>query len=164
MVAKGGHRLLDEAAITAMRDELMPLANLVTPNLPEAAALMDMPTATNWAEMEATAARFTGGAVLLKGGHLTGTVSPDLLSIDGVMTRLEATRIETANTHGTGCTLSAAIAALLPQHGEMQSAVRAAKNYVTSAIAASGQLDVGHGHGPVHHFHQLWQPRGASIL
>ena len=163
MVAKGGHRLLDEAAIAAMRDELMPLASLVTPNLPEAAALMDLPVATDWAEMEATAARFTGGAVLLKGGHLTGAVSPDLLNVNGVMTRLEATRIDTPNTHGTGCTLSAAIAALLPQHGDMLSAVRAAKDYVTSAIAASGQLHVGHGHGPVHHFHQLWQTRGASI-
>nr|WP_298684086.1 bifunctional hydroxymethylpyrimidine kinase/phosphomethylpyrimidine kinase [uncultured Dongia sp.] len=163
MVAKGGHRLLDEAAITSMRDELMPLASLVTPNLPEAAALMDLPVATDWAAMEATAARFTSGAVLLKGGHLTGTVSPDLLKVGGVMTCLEANRIETSNTHGTGCTLSAAIAALLPQHAGMMSAVRAAKDYITGAIAASDQLDVGHGHGPVHHFHQLWKTCGASV-
>lgn len=161
MVAKGGHRLLDEAAVTALRDDLMPLASIVTPNLPEAAALLGRPVATNWAEMTETANRFAAAGmagVLLKGGHLPGAFSPDLLLAGNVATRLDAARIDTANTHGTGCTLSAAIAALLPQRGDVVASVQAAKAYVTAAIAASAMLDVGHGHGPVHHFHHLWQP------
>jgi hydroxymethylpyrimidine/phosphomethylpyrimidine kinase len=160
MVAKGGHRLLDEAAVAALRNHLMPLATIITPNLPEAAALLGRPVATNWADMESTAITLSAegiNAVLLKGGHLPGDVSPDLLRIGEEITRLEAARIDTPNTHGTGCTLSAAIAALLPQRGDIVWAVRAAKTYVTGAIAASNMLAVGQGHGPVHHFHQMWR-------
>lgn len=162
MVAKSGHRLLDEAAIEAMRREMLPLASVVTPNLPEAAALLDQAAAADWAGMarQAEALRAMGAQnVLLKGGHLPGDVSPDLLLSGDGTTRLEAARIQTANTHGTGCTLSSAIAALLPQRPDVVTAVREAKAYITGAIAASGRLDVGHGHGPVHHFHQLWQCR-----
>lgn len=160
MVAKGGHRLLDEAAVTALRRDLMPLATIVTPNLPEAAALLGRPMATTWPEMADTAQQLAVGgtaAVLLKGGHLPGAFSPDLLLSEDAVVRLDAARIETANTHGTGCTLSSAIAALLPQQGNVFKAVQAAKAYVTGAIASSGQLDVGHGHGPVHHFHHMWR-------
>ncbi len=160
MVAKSGHRLLDEAAVEAMRRDLLPLASVVTPNLPEAAALLDRPAAADWTEMgqQASALAALGARnVLLKGGHLSGDSSPDLLLCGDVTTRLEAARIRTANTHGTGCTLSSAIAALLPQHPDVVTAVREAKAYITGAIAASSMLDVGHGHGPVHHFHQLWQ-------
>lgn len=159
MVAKGGHRLLDETAIATLRSDLMPLATVVTPNLPEAAALLDLPVAETWAAMTQTANQLAArgmAAVLLKGGHLPGARSPDLLLMRNVVTQLDAARIETGNTHGTGCTLSAAIAAFLPQLGDVAAAVRAAKDYVTAAIAASALLDVGHGHGPVHHFHHLW--------
>ena len=164
MIAKSGHRLLDEAAIAALRDELLPLASVITPNLPEAAALLDRPVAADWAGMERDAAALVALGVpnvLLKGGHLPAETSPDLLRYGEVTIRLDARRIHTRNTHGTGCTLSAAVAALLAQRGEMPnavpSAVRAAKAYITGAIATSGQLTVGSGHGPVHHFHQLWQ-------
>lgn len=159
MVAKSGHRLLDEAAITTLRRDLLPLASIITPNLPEAAALLDRPAATDWPAMEATALalRELGcAALLLKGGHLGGNDSPDLLLSGTGITRLDARRINSANTHGTGCTLSSAIAALLPQCQDIGKAVAVAKRYITDAIAASDALSVGSGHGPVHHFHQLW--------
>jgi hydroxymethylpyrimidine/phosphomethylpyrimidine kinase len=159
MIAKSGHRLLDEAAISALHTELLPLASIVTPNLPEAAALLDRPVPGHWDAMAEIARELqAAGAsrVLLKGGHLPGTASPDLLLSEGVATKLDASRIETKNTHGTGCSLSSAIAALLPQHRDVVTAVCAAKTYITGAIAASGRLTVGCGHGPVHHFHQLW--------
>jgi hydroxymethylpyrimidine/phosphomethylpyrimidine kinase len=135
------------------------LASIITPNLPEAAALLDRPVARQWDEMVETAEGLQAiGAcrVLLKGGHLQDEASPDLLLSNGIMMKLDAGRIDTENTHGTGCTLSSAIAALLPQHRDLATAIREAKAYITGAIAASGQLAVGGGHGPVHHFHQLW--------
>jgi hydroxymethylpyrimidine/phosphomethylpyrimidine kinase len=104
--------------------------------------------------------------VLVKGGHLAGPDSVDLLQIDGTTTRLCSARVPTRNTHGTGCTLSAAIAALRPQRPDWASAVRAAKDYLTGALRAADSLDVGHGSGPVHHFHALWdqtRPRTAGL-
>lgn len=160
MVAKSGHHLLDTAAVQSLRDELLPLATLVTPNLPEAATLLNAPEPTDWSSMLRLAdlwQKSFGTALLLKGGHLAGVESPDLLAIGPERYRFDAVRIQTQNTHGTGCTLSAAIAALLPREPGMRSAVAAAKHYLTGAIGASHQLSVGHGHGPVHHFHRLWQ-------
>ncbi len=160
MVAKSGHALLDNAAIATLRRDLLPLASVITPNLPEAAALLEQATASDWPMMEQTAIalRDTGcQAVLLKGGHLGGATSPDLLVTATGLTRFDAMRIDTINTHGTGCTLSAAIAALLPQTRDVTLAVQGAKTFITAAIAASGALSVGSGHGPVHHFHQLWR-------
>lgn len=165
MVAKSGHHLLDPDAVQAMREELLPLATIVTPNLPEAAVLLDTAEPRDWASMEQLADRWQstfGSALLLKGGHLASSLSPDLLVLDGVRHRFDADRIDTRNTHGTGCTLSSAIAALLPQRADMPWAVKDAKAYLTGAIAASGALNVGHGHGPVHHFHHLWQTGPAS--
>jgi len=160
MVAKSGHHLLDAAAVQALRDVLLPLATLTTPNLPEAATLLAEPEPIDWPAMARLAdlwqARL-GTALLLKGGHLAGVESPDLLAIGPERHRFDAVRVETRNTHGTGCTLSAAIAALLPQLPDMRSAVASAKHYLTGAIAASNRLSVGHGHGPVHHFHKLWK-------
>jgi hydroxymethylpyrimidine/phosphomethylpyrimidine kinase len=165
MVAKSGHHLLDADAVDALRRDLLPLASITTPNLPEAAVLLDMEEPADWAGMERLAdawqARF-GTALLLKGGHLAGNASPDLLAIGSARHRFDAIRIDTGNTHGTGCTLSSAIAALLPQQADIAAAIGAAKTYLTGAIAASGQLDVGHGHGPVHHFHQLWKTEHTS--
>jgi hydroxymethylpyrimidine/phosphomethylpyrimidine kinase len=100
-------------------------------------------------------------SVLLKGGHLDGAESIDLLFDGREWLELPAPRVKTRNTHGTGCTLSAAIAALLPQRPDLAAAVREAKDYVTAAIAASGALNVGGGHGPLHHFHRLWQTEDA---
>jgi len=158
MVAKSGDRLLREDAVAAVRDRLVPLASVITPNLPEAAVLLSGPEPTTLPEMrQAVRALHRLGPryVLLKGGHLPGADSPDLLFDGETITEFTSPRIATSNTHGTGCTLSAAIAALLPRH-PMVEAVRRAKAYLTAAIAASGRLSVGTGHGPVHHFHALW--------
>jgi hydroxymethylpyrimidine/phosphomethylpyrimidine kinase len=159
MVAKGGHHLLDASAIAVLLEELLPLASVVTPNLPEAAVLLGDQAAADWPAMQRTARRLLERgchAVLLKGGHLAGQESPDLLARPEGVARLDAERIATANTHGTGCTLSSAVAALLPRYGMLEPAVREAKRFVTDAIATSGALSVGGGHGPVHHFHELW--------
>lgn len=160
MVATSGDRLLQEDAVAALRTELMPLAEIVTPNLHEAAALTGKPFARSEHEMEAQARdifAFGPRAVLIKGGHGTGDEAVDLLvGSDGAVTRMSARRIATKNTHGTGCTLSSAIAANLAKGMDLVAAVRAAKDYVTHAIAAADQLQVGHGHGPLNHFHQYW--------
>ncbi len=156
MVAKGGHRLLAPEAVGALREDLLPIATVLTPNLPEAADLLDIAEATTPAQMEAQARDLLSlgpDAVLLKGGHLAGGDSPDLLAASDGLTWLEGERHATANTHGTGCTLSAALAALLARGLPLPDAAAAAKRYVASAIAASDRLDVGGGHGPVHHFH-----------
>ncbi|NDV87327.1 bifunctional hydroxymethylpyrimidine kinase/phosphomethylpyrimidine kinase [Aurantimonas aggregata] len=159
MIAKGGDRLLAEDAVTAMRSELLPLATMITPNIPEAAVLLGAPEAGDRGEMEHAAQRLTAlgcGATLVKGGHLAANDSPDVLFSEGRATWFEGGRVETTNTHGTGCTLSSAIAAQLALTSDPVEAVRRAKAYVAAAIAASGRLDVGAGHGPTHHFHAHW--------
>jgi hydroxymethylpyrimidine/phosphomethylpyrimidine kinase len=159
MVATSGDRLLTTDAMKALRMTLMPRATVVTPNLPEAAALLDLPIAGGEVEMEAQARGILAlGAqsVLIKGGHGTDAESVDLLVDANGVTRLSARRIATKNTHGTGCTLSSAIAAGLAKGLALHEAVRQAKDYVTAAIAGADTLDVGHGHGPLNHFHQLW--------
>ena len=158
MVAKSGDRLLAADAVQALREELLPHADLVTPNLPEAADLLGVAEAHDETEMRGQLDRLGRlcPAVLLKGGHLSGAQSPDLLLVDGQVTRLVADRVNTRNTHGTGCTLSAAIAALRPQRPDWATSVGEAKDYLTAALLASDRLDVGHGHGPQHHFHAWW--------
>ena len=159
MVAKGGDRLLRDEAVAALRDQLLPLAYLITPNLPEAGALLGEPPPGDRAGMLAAAQRLAAlgpANVLLKGGHLGGGASPDLLLADGRAIWLEAARIETRHTHGTGCTLSSAIAALLARGLPLADAVAAAKRWLSGAIAAGTGLGVGGGIGPVHHFHALW--------
>jgi hydroxymethylpyrimidine/phosphomethylpyrimidine kinase len=156
MVAKGGHPLLEPDAVAVVRDRLVPLADVITPNLEEAAALLAEPRVTSRADMPAQALRLMAlgaGAVLLKGGHLEGADSPDYLLTATGGVWLEGERIATTATHGTGCTLSSAIAARLA-HGEtLAEACHRAKAYVTGAIAAAGRLAVGQGHAPTHHFH-----------
>jgi hydroxymethylpyrimidine/phosphomethylpyrimidine kinase len=159
MVAKGGHPLLPEDAVTSLRDRLLPRATMLTPNLPEAAALLDEATATTRDGMERhghALAALGPEAVLVKGGHLEGGDSPDLLVTGGQSLWIEGARIATRNTHGTGCTLSSAIAAELAKGEPLPDAVRIAKAWLTGAIAAAGSLNVGQGHGPTHHFHALW--------
>ncbi len=159
MVAKGGDRLLEAAAVAALRERLLPGAALITPNLPEAADLLGLSEAQNEEEMHRQAAQLVAlgaRAVLMKGGHLPGAVSPDLLLSDRGSEWLRAARIDSANTHGTGCTLSAAIATHLGRGRDMHRAVANAKTYISGAIAAASRLSVGHGHGPTHHFHE-WQ-------
>lgn len=158
MISSSGSRLLEENAIDAMREELLPLVDLVTPNLPEAACLLGVSEATNETKMLEQLeelSRLSSG-VLLKGGHLIGVQSVDLLKIDGEVTRLSTPRIQTTNTRGTGCTLSAAIAALRPAQSDWASAVSDAKDYLFGALATSQLLQVGRGRGPVHHFYESW--------
>jgi hydroxymethylpyrimidine/phosphomethylpyrimidine kinase len=134
-------------------------ARVVTPNLPEAAALLDTAVAQDEGAMRAQAERILAlgaKAVLIKGGHGAGAESVDFLFDGGAVTRLAARRIATRNTHGTGCTLSSAIAAGLAQGKDLAAAVGAAKDFVTAAIAAADRLGVGQGHGPLHHFHAVW--------
>ncbi len=164
MVAKSGDRLLRDEAVAALRETLLPLADVVTPNLPEAAVLLGREELAQATDMTATARAILdlgAEAVLLKGGHLEGAESGDLFT-DGVREQvLSAPRIATKNTHGTGCTLSSAIAAHLALGHSMIAAIEGAKAYVSRAIAAADRLTVGSGHGPVHHFHAFWPDEGS---
>jgi hydroxymethylpyrimidine/phosphomethylpyrimidine kinase len=156
MVATSGDRLLAPDAIEALRTKLIPRALLVTPNLPEAAALLDAPVASSETDIEKQGKRLLGigcRAVLIKGGHGKGAESIDYLFREAGVVALAAPRIATKNTHGTGCSLSSAIAAGLAKGDDLETAVRRAKAWISAAIAAADRLDVGHGHGPIHHFH-----------
>jgi hydroxymethylpyrimidine/phosphomethylpyrimidine kinase len=138
---------------------LIPHALVLTPNLPEAAALLDAPIAASERDMRAQGERLLAlgpRAVLVKGGHADGAESVDLLIEPAAFTRLAADRIATENTHGTGCTLSSAIAAGLAKGLALAEAVRAAKTYLTEALAAANRIKIGSGHGPVHHFQAWW--------
>ncbi|PTA94230.1 bifunctional hydroxymethylpyrimidine kinase/phosphomethylpyrimidine kinase [Kluyvera sp. Nf5] len=159
MLAKSGDPLLSSSAVTALRQHLLPQVSLITPNLPEAAALLDAPHARNEREMhEQGQALLALGceAVLIKGGHLDNDESPDWLFTRNGTERFTAPRIKTKNTHGTGCTLSAALAALRPRHADWASTVNEAKRWLSAALAQADTLEVGHGIGPVHHFHAWW--------
>lgn len=159
MIAASGDRLLVPEAIESLRSLLLPRALLITPNLPEAAALLDEPPAADLAAMRWQAERLLAmgpKAVLIKGGHGEGPDSVDVLLDGEGFTELSAPRVDTRNTHGTGCTLSSAIAAGLAKGLELGEAVQAAKDYLTRAISASDELRIGQGHGPVHHFHAWW--------
>ncbi len=159
MVATSGGRLLAPEAVETLKQVLFPRARLVTPNLLEAAALLDSEVAASEVEMQAQAERLLGfgaAAVLIKGGHGEGPQCVDLLVEPGDIKRFDATRIETENTHGSGCTLSSAIAAGLAKGESLATAIGTAKEFVTGAIAAADRLTVGAGRGPVHHFHASW--------
>ena len=163
MVAKSGDLLLEQKAVGALREQLLPLATILTPNLPEAGVLLEMRSVETVREMRRVAERlrnlmtYSGHRwVLVKGGHLPGNDTIDILHDGDRMIELPGHRIRTRNTHGTGCTLSSAIAALLPQVETVPEATQRAKDYLIQAILNADQLQVGQGHGPVHHFYQLW--------
>jgi len=156
MVATSGDRLLSPDAINALRTKLFPRASLITPNLPEAAALLNESIAESGQDIEQQGRRLLAmgcPAVLIKGGHGHGPESTDYLIDASAVIRLAAPRIATGNTHGTGCSLSSAIAAGLAKGHTLERSVRDAKAYISAAIAAADRLKVGHGHGPIHHFH-----------
>ena len=159
MIAKGGAALLQADAVNTLRDTLLPMATLLTPNLPEAAHLLGTKPATTRAEMAAQGLALCAlgpQAVLMKGGHLDGAESPDCLVTTDDVTWFEAARTQTVNTHGTGCTLSSALAAQLAHGQTPTAATAAAKFYVANAIAHADALSVGSGHGPTHHFAALY--------
>ena len=158
MVAKSGDRLLREEAVNALRTKLLPLATVVTPNIPEAETLAAMRIHSREDARRAAEVIFGMGAraVVVKGGHLEG-LPVDLFYDGGEFREFIAPRVDTANTHGTGCTFASAVAAGLAKGMEVVDAVAAAKEYVTEAIRHSSDLgQVGQGHGPLHHFHRWW--------
>ena len=161
LVATSGDALGAPDVVEAMVRHLLPLARIVTPNIPEAVRLSGGEAPQDSAGLERLARAIQGAgakAVLVKGGHMEGALASDVL-FDGHAARVfEAPRVATRNTHGTGCTLSSAIAANLARGMELGEAVDAAKSYLTAALIASEKLRVGsgEGHGPVHHFHGMW--------
>jgi hydroxymethylpyrimidine/phosphomethylpyrimidine kinase len=162
MVAASGDALLDEDAIETLRAVLLPRATLITPNLPEAAKLLGQAEAKDEGQMRAQAEALRGlgaQAVLIKGGHADGAEAVDILADAEGELRLAAPRLETRNTHGTGCTLSAAVAAELTKGASLREAVSRAKAYVTAALQRADELHIGKGRGPLHHFHALWGGR-----
>lgn len=159
MVATSGDLLLNPGAIETLKRTLIPRSLVVTPNLPEVAALLGVEIARNESEMEKQGKAilaFGAKAVLVKGGHAEDEEAVDLLLDSQGVRRFAARRIKSENTHGTGCTLSSAIAAGLAKGMALAEAVAMAKKYVTAAIEASDRLPIGKGHGPVHHFHAVW--------
>ncbi|MFU8770494.1 MAG: bifunctional hydroxymethylpyrimidine kinase/phosphomethylpyrimidine kinase [Desulfotignum sp.] len=166
MVAKSGDKLLKDEAVDALKTTLIPLVDIITPNLPEASVLLGRDITTR-ADMPGAAkdlADLGCPHVLLKGGHLADAGSGDLLfSADkGQLIELPGDRIQTLNSHGTGCTLSSAVCAGLARGMDMAGAVKAAKAYITGALAAGAQFSIGQGHGPVHHFYALWPHTGRT--
>lgn len=159
MIAASGDRLLVPEAVESLRSLLLPRAFLITPNLPEAAALLDEAPAQDLEAVRWQAERLRAmgpRAVLIKGGHGEGPDSIDVLLDEDGFLELSAPRVVTRNTHGTGCTLSSAIAAGLAKGMALRPAVEAAKDYLTRALSRSEELEIGRGHGPVHHFHAWW--------
>lgn len=160
MIAKSGDALLQDEAVSALKSELLPRADLLTPNLPEAAKLLGTTDAMDLESMmdQAHALLELGPkSVLMKGGHSTGDTCTDLLLSRGAAPlHLSAPRINTRNTHGTGCTYSAAIAAGMARGLPLAQAVQDAHSYLSRAITAADDLNIGQGHGPVHHFHAMW--------
>jgi hydroxymethylpyrimidine/phosphomethylpyrimidine kinase len=162
MVATSGDRLIDEDAVAAVQTDLLPVADLITPNVPEAAVLLDRAPAADLDDMADQAAallRLGPGAVLLKGGHLGGEESVDVLATAAGITVTRRPRVLTTATHGTGCTLSSAIAALAARAGGVPDwpvLVERSRDYLQQALAAGEGLRIGGGHGPVHHFAGIW--------
>jgi hydroxymethylpyrimidine/phosphomethylpyrimidine kinase len=159
MIATSGDRLLADGTIDAIRTRLMPLASLVTPNLPEAAALLNEPVAQSEdaiADQGRRILKLGVPAVLIKGGHGEGPESIDYLITADRVVRFAAPRVKTKNVHGTGCTLSSAIAAGLAKGDSLEDAIRQAKDYVSAAIAAADRLGISRDNGPIHHFHAYY--------
>ena len=161
MVAQSGDKLLQDDAIQAIKEYLMPLADVVTPNIPEAEVLIDRDI-RGLDDMQTAAkslAECGSRSILIKGGHLEDNDSTDLLYLpaEDRFVRLEAQRIASNNNHGTGCTLSSAIASYMARGNDIEDAVRKAKTYIQNAIRAGAEYTIGHGHGPVHHFFEFWE-------
>lgn len=155
MIAKSGVALLKDSAINALKQHLLPRATLLTPNLPEAKKLLDDADLSVLDQADALLA-LGPKAVLMKGGHGDGDVCSDWLCAGTTRTQFDAQRIDTRNTHGTGCTYSSAIAARLARGDALEDAVRGAHDWLHQAILSADKLQVGQGHGPVHHFYEMW--------
>ena len=163
MVAKSGDSLLPDDAVATLLKRLVPMATVVTPNLPETGVLLSEPAPHDQDSMKKAARKLLAlgpRSVLVKGGHLEDIGEDDIvdvLLVDDKFHEFRSTRIRTKNTHGTGCTLSSAIAACLARGMALEAAVGAAHAYLQAAIAGADTLHIGSGHGPVHHFHEYWK-------
>ena len=161
MVATSGDALLQEEAIATLHDELVPFARVITPNIPEAQILLGRPIASQDELPQAARELSLGGkvSVLLKAGHLHEHELTDVFynAETDELLLLRGERLDTKNTHGTGCTLSSAVAAFLAQGLELNEAVKRAKEYLRCAILRGSEYRIGHGHGPVHHFFDFWE-------
>lgn len=163
MVATSGDPLLQPEATATLRDELIPYSRVITPNLPEASLLLGsgIDHQDQFEDAAAELSRRAGGkvSVMLKAGHLTGNTLTDIFynAETGNVLRLTSDRVDTMNTHGTGCTMSSAIAAYLAKGASLDDAARLGKEYIAGAIAAGAAYSIGKGHGPVNHFHNLWK-------
>jgi hydroxymethylpyrimidine/phosphomethylpyrimidine kinase len=161
MVAQSGDKLLQDSAIQAVKDHLMPVADVVTPNLPEAEVLLGRKI-ESFEDVKRAARELAGNggrSILIKGGHMAESNSTDLLYLteEDRFVILEAERIDSRNNHGTGCTLSSAIAANMARGSNIEEAVEKAKAFISNAIRAGAAYKIGHGHGPVHHFFEFWE-------
>ncbi len=154
MVSTSGHRLIEESAVATLQSELIPLARVITPNIPEAELLLgegEIQTEKALEEATMKLARLYDVSVLLKAGHLSGNVLTDFFfdNEKKELLTLPSQRVETRNTHGTGCTMSSALAASLAKGESLQQAARSAKDFISKAIIAGADYEIGHGHGPV---------------
>ncbi|ABF13883.1 bifunctional hydroxymethylpyrimidine kinase/phosphomethylpyrimidine kinase [Candidatus Palibaumannia cicadellinicola] len=159
MKAKSGDQLLAKDDIKILQNKLLPLASIITPNLPEAAVLLGCKLAKNEDQMCLQGRQLLNygcKAVLMKGGHLISIDSPDWLVTSEQEVRFTSPRVQTKNTHGTGCTFSAAIAALRPRYDNWKQTIEVAKNWLQKAILHADKLHVGQGKGPIHHFYKWW--------
>ena len=160
MVAQSGDKLLQDEAVAALKQHLIPLADLITPNLPEASVLLDREILSedDVAAAAVDLAALGAGNVLIKGGHLESENSDDCLYLgaEGRLVTRAGERVVTRNNHGTGCTLSSAIAAFLARGEDMETAVRLGKDYIAGAIQAGAAYEIGRGNGPVHHFFRFF--------
>jgi len=163
MVTRNGDKLLQDDAVQALKDHLLPMATVITPNLAEASILLgrDVKERSQMADACRDLAVLGCDRVFLKGGALTDATSVDFLCdcLSGETLTLESSRVATLNTHGTGCTTSSAIAACLAKGMELSAAVREAKTYIDGALQGGAEVVVGAGHGPVHHFYNWWNVR-----
>jgi hydroxymethylpyrimidine/phosphomethylpyrimidine kinase len=157
MVAQSGDRLLSDESITALKKYLIPQATIITPNIPEAAALLGRDVGSNLEEAAKNLVNLGAHAVLLKGGHMEGPICIDVYADKKNTFILQSPRVKTENNHGTGCTLSSALACYLAKGFTPEDSARAAKIYITDALRHSDKLSVGRGHGPVNHFFQQWK-------
>ncbi len=161
MISKSGDKLLKDDAINTLKQKLIPLATIITPNLPEASVLLGRPVQTMDDMYGACRGLSLLGCdnILLKGGHLTGDKSIDLFysRTENKIIELDQTRIATDNSHGTGCTISSAITAYLARGNDIETSVKKAKEYITGALKAGAKYRTGKGHGPVHHFYMFWE-------
>lgn len=156
MVAQSGDRLISDEAVETIKTELFPLATIITPNIPEAEVLLGKKIGSAMTEAAMELVDRGAASVLLKGGHLDGPIAIDIYADHHGRSVLESPRVKTKNNHGTGCTLSSALACFLAKGLPQEQAAIEAKDYITKALQHAGDLHVGKGHGPVNHFHGLW--------